>query len=78
MVKYGTITCAHAFMAVALETSNACGMEGLEFFAELENRILDITHDPSDTSYVFQWILLSLSNEEVPSAFVGLSFLEPP
>src|SRR6218665_3641195 len=59
-MKYSTITNTHAFVAVALETGGAWCREGLQLISELGNRIRDATHDPMETSYIFQSISVAL------------------
>src|ERR1043165_1901913 len=59
-VKYSTITTTHAFVAVALETGGAWSREGLQFVSEFGRRISDATHDPMETSYLFQRISVTL------------------
>ncbi|PGH37928.1 MAG: hypothetical protein CRN43_18255, partial [Candidatus Nephrothrix sp. EaCA] len=59
-MKYSTITNTHAFVAVALETGGAWCREGLQLISELGNRIRDATHDPMETSYIFQRISVAL------------------
>src|SRR6218665_2268048 len=59
-MKYSTITNTHAFVAVALESGGAWCREGLQFISELGNRKSDATHDPMETSYIFQRISVAL------------------
>src|SRR6218665_2885254 len=59
-MKYSTITNTHAFVAVALETGGAWYREGLQLISELGNRIRYATHDPMETSYIFQRISVAL------------------
>ena len=59
-VKYSSFTNTHAFAAVALETGGTWSGEGLQFVSELGTRINDATHDPQETSYLFQRISVAL------------------
>ena len=59
-IKYSTITSTHAFVAVALETGGAWCKEGLDFISELGRRITSATHDPMETTYLFQRISVAL------------------
>src|SRR6218665_129916 len=58
-MKYSTTKNTHAFVAVALETGGA-SCRGLQLISELGNRIRDATHDPMETSYIFQRISVAL------------------
>src|SRR6218665_4101160 len=55
-MKYSTITNTHTFVAVTLETGGAWCREGLQLISELGYRIRDATHDPMESSYIFQRI----------------------
>src|SRR6218665_2644937 len=59
-MKYSTITNTHAFVAIALESGGAWCKAGLQFISELGNRISEATHDPMETSYIFQRISVAL------------------
>src|SRR6218665_2204236 len=60
---YSTITNTHAIVAVVVETEGAWCREGLQLISELGSRIRDATHDPMETSYIFQRISVALQRE---------------
>src|SRR5688572_28536539 len=60
--KYATITRTHPFVAVALESSGSWSSEGLDFVLELGRRLTDATHDPLDTSYLFQRLSVAVQS----------------
>jgi len=59
-VKYSTITTSHDFVAVAMEAGGAWSSEGMQIILELGSRITAATHDPLETSYLFQRISVAL------------------
>ena len=54
--KYSSITSTHLFVPVAIETGGAWCPAAIEFIQDLGRRTTDVTHDPLETTYLFQRI----------------------
>ena len=54
--KYSKLATTHIFIPVAVETGGAWCSAAIEFIQDLGRRITEITHDPLETTYLFQRI----------------------
>ena len=52
--KYSTISQTHIFIPVALETKGPINAEGLRFLYELGDRLVSVSGDPRESSFLLQ------------------------
>ena len=60
IAKYNSLATTHHFIPIAIETAGPWNSEASEFIAELDKKITEVTLEPLEMQYLFQWLSIAL------------------